>query len=91
MALLSLATLNFHLTTYFAQGTDFTYQGRVNDGASPASGIYDSSGGVTVIVGPATNSPKSVSNGPFSVTLDFGTAGFTGAERRVSKHRAAGT
>jgi len=24
-----------------AQGTAFTYQGRLNDGANPASGIYD--------------------------------------------------
>ena len=25
----------------FAQGTAFTYQGRLNDGANPANGTYD--------------------------------------------------
>jgi hypothetical protein len=29
------------LTPVVAQGTAFTYQGRLNDGASPATGIYD--------------------------------------------------
>lgn len=29
------------LSTCFAQGTAFTYQGQLNDGANPASGIYD--------------------------------------------------
>ena len=25
----------------FAQGTAFSYQGRLNDGANPAAGVYD--------------------------------------------------
>ncbi|HNQ73816.1 MAG TPA: hypothetical protein PKN95_09455 [Verrucomicrobiota bacterium] len=71
-----------------AQGTAFTYQGRLHDGASPASGIYDlrftiydSSGGPTVIAGPMTNSPVAVSNGLFTVTLDPGAGVFTGSPR----------
>jgi hypothetical protein len=71
----------------FAQGTAFTYQGRLNDGANPAGGsydlrftMYDSSGGPTVASGPLTNSATGVTNGLFTVTLDFG-ANFPGADR----------
>jgi hypothetical protein len=39
--LLLLSTLNYQLSTTFAQGTAFTYQGRLNEGANPANGIYD--------------------------------------------------
>jgi hypothetical protein len=68
-----------------AQGTAFTYQGRLSDGATPANGIYEltfalytngSSG--TAIAGPLTNSTI-VSNGLFTVLIDFGTGVFTGA------------
>src|SRR5215471_15583450 len=73
----------------FAQGTAFTYQGRLNDGANPASGsydlrftIYDSTNQPgTVIAGPLTNSAVGVTNGLFTVTLDFGVTPFTGANR----------
>ncbi|MCC6821933.1 MAG: VCBS repeat-containing protein, partial [Verrucomicrobia subdivision 3 bacterium] len=71
----------------FAQGTAFTYQGRLNDGASPASGIYDLrftiydlAGGGSALAGPLTNSAISVSNGLFTLTLDFGNQ-FPGADR----------
>src|SRR5688500_18609160 len=40
-ALALLATLNPQLSTCFAQGTAFTYQGRLNDNGSLAIGIYD--------------------------------------------------
>ena len=86
-ALLSLSTLSSPLSAW-AQGTAFTYQGRLNDSAGAANGIYDlrftiydASGGPGVIAGPVTNSPTSVSNGMFTVALDFGTGVFTGAER----------
>lgn len=39
--LLLLSTLSVQLSTVFAQGTAFTYQGRLADGANPANGIYD--------------------------------------------------
>ncbi len=63
-----------------AQGTMFTYQGRLGDGANPASGsydltftLYDTNQPVNnLIAGPLTNSATIVTNGLFTVTLDFG-------------------
>jgi hypothetical protein len=71
-----------------AQGTAFTYQGRLNDGANPANGTYDlrfavydsSTNPGVLIAGPLTNSSTSLSNGLFTVTLDFG-AVFDGSPR----------
>src|ERR1035438_8148161 len=62
-----------------AQGNAFTYQGRLNNGSSPANGSYDlrfslfnvTSGG-SAMAGPLTNSATGVTNGLFNVTLDFG-------------------
>src|ERR1043166_1941379 len=79
------AVLNFA----FAQGTAFTYQGRLTDGANAANGSYDLRFTLfdstnlpgTVVAGPATNSATLVSNGLFSVTLDFGGAVFDGSSR----------
>src|SRR5215468_2381370 len=75
---LILSTLNPKLSTMFAQGTAFTYQGRLNDGVNPANGSYDvtftlfgASSGGSPIAGPRTNSPTAVTNGLFTVTLDF--------------------
>src|SRR5437868_12517821 len=84
---LPLSSLNFQYSTSLAQGTAFTYQGRLNDGANPANGSYDftftlfgvSSGG-SAVAGPITNSAVSVTNGLFIATLDFG-ANFPGANR----------
>ena len=72
--------------TVFAQGTAFTYQGRLNSSGAPASGTYNltfslfnvNSGGVPV-AGPVTNNAVAVSNGLFTVLIDFGSAVFTGA------------
>ncbi len=74
------------ITTARSQGTAFTYQGRLNDGGHPANGTYDltfalfnvSSNGAA-FAGPMTNGATSVSNGQFSVTLDFGSGVFNGA------------
>ena len=71
-----------------AQSTAFTYQGRLNDGTAPANGSYDltfsvfggSSGGSTV-GGPLTNSATAVSNGLFTVLIDFGAGVFNGDPR----------
>ena len=79
----------FPAETLFAQGTAFTYQGRLNDGGSPANGcydlrfaIYDSTNNPgTIIAGPITNAATAVSNGLFTVTLDFGLGVFTGSPR----------
>ena len=85
--LVLLSTLTSQLSTV-AQTTAFTYQGRLNDGAAPGNGSYDltvglypaSSGGIAT-GGPLTNSPVNVSNGLFTVTLDFGSGAFIGAAR----------
>jgi hypothetical protein len=68
-------------------GTQFTYQGRLADGAAPATGVYDfqfvlmdaSMGGAQV--GPTVNREDvPVTNGLFTVALDFG-AVFGGSQR----------
>src|SRR5437762_2316356 len=83
-----LSTLNSQLSTAFAQGTAFTYQGRLNDGANLANGNYDLTFaifGVTTggspVTGPLTNSCVGVSNGLFTVLLDFGAGVFNGNSR----------
>jgi len=61
-----------------AQGTAFTYNGKLNDGADPASGNYDlrftlyDAGTNGNVFGSLTNTATAVSNGLFLVTLDFG-------------------
>jgi hypothetical protein len=75
-------------STLLAQGTAFTYQGRLEAGGAPANGSFDlrftvhdaASGGNQW--GPAlTNSPVAISNGLFTVTLDFGFGVFNGGAR----------
>ncbi len=71
-----------------AQGTAFTYQGRLNSSGSSANGNYDftfalfpnSTGSSGQIGGTLTNLDVGVTNGLFTVTLDFG-ANFPGASR----------
>lgn len=71
-----------------AQTSTFTYQGRLSDGAAQASGTYDlgfalfdqAAGGAQI--GTAqTRAAVNVSNGVFTVQLDFGAAAFPGANR----------
>ena len=83
-ALFSLAVCT---TDSLAQGTAFTYQGRLNDGANPASGIYDLRFAIydaaslgTQRGNSLTNLATAVSNGLFTVSLDFGNQ-FPGADR----------
>ncbi len=62
-----------------AQPTAFTYQGRLNNGTNPATGLYDFrfqiyNAGNVVVAGPLTNVPTGVTNGLFMVTLNFGGA-----------------
>ena len=64
-------------------GTAFTYQGRLQDGSSTANGIYDlrfalydAADGTGQIANALTNSATGVSNGLFTVTLDFGPVPF---------------
>jgi hypothetical protein len=66
-----------------AQGTAFTYQGRLNVNGNPANGLYDltftlfdtNNGGASV-VGPVTNNAVGVTNGLFTVLVDFGSSTF---------------
>src|SRR5438093_7418402 len=87
-AALLLSTLHCQLSTLFAQGTTFSYQGRLSDNGSPANGNYDLtfapfsvSSGVGQLGNTITNSPTGVTNGLFTVTLDFGAGVFTGPAR----------
>lgn len=85
--LVGLATLAASATQLAAQGTAFTYQGRLDSGGAPASGIYDftfalynaptlgGQWGTTL-----TNSAVAVSNGLFTTTLDFGAVPFVGGD-----------
>ncbi|HEX4646412.1 MAG TPA: hypothetical protein VH598_12480, partial [Verrucomicrobiae bacterium] len=86
-ALALLAALCLQPHTLHAQGTAFTYQGRLNDGTNAANGIYDlrfalydAASAGTQQGGLLTNAATAVSNGLFSVTLDFG-GQFPGAAR----------
>jgi hypothetical protein len=89
VAALLLLTLDHASSTASAQGTAFTYQGRLNDGGNPATGLYDfrfaiyDSSNVpgNIIAGPVTNSAVGVTNGLFTVSLDFGAGPFAGADR----------
>ena len=68
-------------------GSAFTYQGRLDGTGGPLSGAYDmrftlhsaASGGS--LLGTVTLDNVAVSEGLFTVLLDFGTAAFTGAAR----------
>ncbi len=68
-----------------AQGTAFTYQGQLQNNGSPATGIYDLRftiyDAVTnghLAAGPVTNTAVGVTNGLFTVLIDFGPGAFTG-------------
>ena len=71
-----------------AQTSSFTYQGKLSDGGIPASGNYDlqftlwdSVSGGTQVGTPQTVSTVAVSNGIFTVSIDFGASAFPGANR----------
>ena len=82
------AAFSIQPTTARAQGTMFTYQGQLFDAGVPANGKYDlrfnlwdASSAGSIVAGPVTNSPVTVSNGLFVVTIDFGAGVFTGPAR----------
>ena len=81
-----LSTLNPQLSTAFAQGTAFVYQGQLNTNGAPANGKYDlavslfaAASGGSQVGSTLTNSATVVSNGAFTVTLNFGSGIFTGS------------
>ena len=75
-----LLTLNLQPTNLLAQSTAFTYQGRLNSGTNPVTGIFDlefaicstASGGSPNIA--VTNAAVPVTNGLFTALVDFGAA-----------------
>ncbi len=85
LAGLALSIFNSQLSTGFAQGTAFTYQGQLQNNGSPASGtynlqftLYTNATGGTASAGPVTNSAVAVANGLFTVTIDFGAGPWNG-------------
>ncbi len=69
-------------------GTAFTYQGRLTDGGGPANGdydfefrLYDADSGVSQVGSTVTVGDVAVSDGLFTVQLDFGSSAFTGNAR----------
>ena len=71
-----------------AQTTAFTYQGQLNSSNAPATGSYDFrfqiyNANNSVVAGPLTNAPVGVTNGLFTVTLDFGASIFNGSTRSL--------
>src|SRR3989442_1245046 len=71
-----------------AQTSGFTYQGRLTDGGPPANGnydlqfaLFDSLSGGAQVGSTQTINTVAVSNGVFTVSLDFGAKGFTGVSQ----------
>ena len=69
----------------FAQGTAFTYSGQLQNNGSPASGTYNltftlfnTNISAVAIAGPVTNNAVFITNGLFTVLIDFGPGVFTG-------------
>jgi len=69
-------------------GTAFTYQGYLTDGSNPADGtynfefaLYDAASDGSQIGSTQTKSGVTVSDGLFSVSLDFGSNAFDGNNR----------
>jgi hypothetical protein len=84
-ALLALWLLNAPLSTAHAQGTAFTYQGQLQNNGSLASGTYNltfalftNSTAGTPVAGPVTNSAVVITNGLFTVAIDFGPGPWNG-------------
>src|SRR2546429_2787288 len=72
----------------FAQTSSFIYQGRLTDGGTAANGnydlqfaLFDSLSGGAQVGSTQTINTVAVSNGVFTVSLDFGASSFPGANR----------
>jgi hypothetical protein len=79
------ASLSLGLWSAYAQGTAFTYQGQLQNSGSPASGTYNLSftlfptnTGGTAVAGPVTTNGVIITNGLFTVIIDFGPGVFSG-------------
>jgi len=72
----------------YAQGTAFTYQGHLTQTGNPANGLYEMQFALydavtdgTLVGTPVSLAPVTISNGLFTVSLDFGNSAFPGAAR----------
>jgi hypothetical protein len=72
------------------QGSGFTYQGSLKDGPNPANGqydlafaLFDNSSPPNQIGSTITMTNQTVTNGLFTVTLDFGSGAFQGDGRSL--------
>src|SRR5262245_7242188 len=92
LSLFSVSFCCMFIAAFPAFGEAFTYQGRLNDNGSPANGSFDlqftlfatAMGGTmggSAVAGPVVAAPTAVSNGLFTVALDFGGGVFNGADR----------
>ena len=87
LPLLLLALLSLSRAGH-AQGTTIGYQGHLNDGGAPATGLYDFTFGVfdaeaagAALAANVALDAVPVTNGVFSASLDFGPELFTGPPR----------
>src|SRR5438552_12128033 len=85
---ISIVALLFRTQNSNAQGTTFTYQGRLTQSVAPANNLYemqftlfDTLTNGNQIGVPVSLGPVPVTNGLFTVLLDFGAAPFTGNPR----------
>jgi hypothetical protein len=88
LALTFLCAVNSQLSTLRAQGTTFTYQGRLDVDGTPANGVYDfnfrafnAPTNGSLFGGAVTVPAVAVSNGLFTVSLAFNPAAFDGSPR----------
>lgn len=79
-------TLNSQFAAARAQGTAFTYQGRLNNNGVATTGLYDfrfrlaaDNQGNTYTGSPFLTNGVPVTNGLFTTTIDFGAGIFTGS------------
>lgn len=85
-ALALLSTINSQLSSALGQGTAFSYEGQLNNNGSPATGtynfqflLYTSSSGGSAVAGPVATNGVTVSNGLFTVLIDFGASVWNGS------------
>lgn len=85
-AVLWIAILCLPFRSALAQGTTFTYQGRLMLAGSPANGSYDLQFSLFTtnitgvpIAGPVTNTAIAVTNGLFTTMVNFGAGVFIGS------------
>src|SRR5437660_4287629 len=86
--ILLVVVLAMGASATLGQTSNFTYQGRLTDGGTPANGnydlqfvLFDSLSGGAQVGSTQTINTVAVSNGVFTVSLDFGANAFTGANR----------